>query len=226
MAAAATFTTESGADGLTALQLEIRRLTTITVGDIQFVGQFLRSEILQRTARGLDVNGAPFAPYSTKGPYYFYPNGQRSEVRHARATAAKNRFKTAGGSGERTPYGIRYASYAAAKEAHGASVVNLFGMEQHTHMLNTMVVKVDGQAMEDALGPTGSELSAFENIAPARRLSIGFYGPEAERAKGHNEGVPGKLPQREFMALNEAELERGAHAIEQRLKTRAAAARG
>jgi hypothetical protein len=104
------------------------------VGDLLFSEQVFRSRIRQRKFKGVDVNGAPFKAYSTRGPYYFYPNrdvgpmrGERAtpEIRQARKTAAENRHRKIGRKGKRTPYGVRYDSYAAAKAAHGVSVVEL-----------------------------------------------------------------------------------------------------
>ncbi len=185
------------------------------------------------------MNGAPFAPYSTKGPYYFYPNrdsagptrsrsGNRSlnaqqlneKSRKARSTAAAGRFAKIGRIGVRTPLGIRFESYAAAKAAHGAAGGNLFGMEQHTHMLNMITVRVGGQEIAGDVPGFGSEMEAFEGNIPAHELTVGFYGPEAERAKGHNEGTD-KLPKREFFALNQQDLDLAAQLVAQRMMIRA-----
>jgi hypothetical protein len=247
MAAAASFVAADGSDARTSIRLEIVRLSTITAGDLLYIGQFFRARILERTSKGVDVNGAPFTPYSTRGPYYFYPNansagsvrgylapsdkGILADVQHARSTAAKNRFAKTGGIGKRTPYGIRYDSYAAAKAAHGDSTVNLFGMTQHTHMLNTMMVRaggVEAPALDSALAQLGSSpdpsIAAFENSTPAHQLTIGFYGPEAERAKGNNEGA-GKLPKREFFALSQEDLALSSAAVSERIFQRAKAGR-
>lgn len=193
------------------------------------MGQVFRSRIRERTFKGLDANGTPFTPYSTRGPYYLYPNRESGALRgvkataatrQARATAARNRQKKTGG--QRTPYGIRYDSYAAAKAAHGVANVNLYGMEQHTHMLDTMLVKVGGmeaaQSFEGA--DFGSEFAAFEGNTAAQELTLGFYGPEAERAKGQNEGNR-KTPQREFFALNGEDLKLAEKAIGERMIARA-----
>jgi hypothetical protein len=246
MAAAAVFIASDGSDARTAIHAEIDALIQITVGDLLFIGQFFRSRILERTAKGVDVNNAPFAGYSTKGPYYLYPNadsagsvrgrlapsdkGMLGEIRHARSTAAKNRFAKTGKTGTRTPYGIRYDSYAAAKAAHGVSGVNLFGMGQHTHMLNTIMVRAGGAEAAPSEGGAFGGLDfhgafdASENPAPAHQLTIGFSGPEAERAKGHNEGT-GKLPKREFFALNAEDLAMSGAAIGERMFQRARAKR-
>jgi hypothetical protein len=237
-AAAATFTAPGGEPAGTAIRYELQILTGVTIGDLLYVGHVFRARIRQRTLAGIDVNGAPFRPYSTKGPYYFYPNrdvgstrrisGTRSltrdQIRGARATAAANRFAKTARIGIRTPFGIRYESYAAAKAAHGVPTVNLYGMEQHTHMLDTMVVKVGGMEIDQAAGEflgSGSDLAAFEQNTPANQLLVGFYGPEAERAKGQNEGNS-KTPARKFFALNADDLALGERAIAERQQIRAA----
>lgn len=228
-AAGALFVGPSGQDAPTAIRVELQALTTITTGDLLYLGQIWRARIRTRTFQGLDVNGQPFVPYSTKGPYYFYPNGssasgKTADGRKARATAAANRHKATGKIGIRTSTGIRYESYAAAKTAHGVSVVNLYGMEQHTHMLDTMLVKAGGAEVDMVAGEFmggGGELDAFEQNVPCYQLAIGFYGPEAARAKGQNEGNS-KTPQREFFALNTEDLQLGERATGQRMMLRAA----
>lgn len=228
MAAGAVFVTPDGQSAAAAIRAEIQAFAQPTTGDLLYVGQIFRSRIRQRTFQGVDVNGAPFAPYSSKGPFYFYPNkgsatSRTSEGRKARATAAANRHAKTGRIGIRTSTGIKYESYAAAKSAHGVSNVNLYGMEQHTHMLDTIIVKAGGAEITQAAGEfmnTGSDLSAFEQNTPGRELSIGFYGPEAERARGHNEGTA-KLPKREFFALNQEDLQIAERAIAERMMIRA-----
>ena len=228
MSASAVFLGPDGADARASIQAEIHALSNPTVGDLLYVGQIFRSRIRKRTFEGIDVHGAPFTPYSGKGPFYLYPNrdsasGRTPAGRQARATAARNRHAKTGKIGIRTATGIKYESYAAAKSAHGAPNVNLFGMEQHTHMLDTMVVQAGGIQIDEAAGEfmnTGSELSAFEQNTPSQQLSIGFYGPEAERARGHNEGTS-KLPKREFFALNPDDLQVAERAIAERMQIRA-----
>jgi hypothetical protein len=221
MADAATFLAPGGQDPGTAIRATVSALTTVTVGDLLFVGQGYRSHIRERTFSGVDVNGAPFAPYSTKGPFYLYPNKSATGDRKVRATAAAGRHAKTGRIGVRTPTGIKYESYAAAKAAHGSPGVTLYGMEQHPHMLDAIIVRAGGQEVSGAgAGSFGSELEAFEGNSPCAMLALGFYGDEAERAKGHNEGTS-KLPKREFFALNAADLAWGERAIAQRMQIRA-----
>ena len=142
MAAGAVFVAPGGGDASTAIHAELHALTAPTIGDLLFVGQLFRSRIRARTFQGMDVNGAPFTAYSQRGPYYFYPSpisGRTAEGRAARATAARNRHAKTGRIGIRTAQGIKYESYAAMKSALGRPTVDLYGAQQHPHMLDTML---------------------------------------------------------------------------------------
>jgi len=222
MADFATFTAPGGGDPGTAIRAVVAALTIVTVGDLLYVGEGYRSRIRARTFAGVDVNGVPFAPYSTKGPFYLYPNKGATRDRNARATASAGRHAKTGRIGVRTPTGIKYASYAAAHEAHGTPGVTLFGMEQHPHMLDSIMVKAGGQEVGSAgTGSFGSPLEAFEGNSPCNLLALGFYGDEAARARGHNEGTS-KLPKREFFALSISDLAWGERAIGTRMSIRGA----
>jgi hypothetical protein len=67
-----------------------------TEGDLLYGLQRQKSRILSRTERGVDANGRPFAPYSTRRPYYYYPNGPvgraRTKDRLKRDQAGVKRF--------------------------------------------------------------------------------------------------------------------------------------
>lgn len=225
MSASAIFVGPNGANPTASIRATVQALSTVTQGDLLHVGQRYRSIIRQRTAQGIDVNGALFAPYSTKGPIYFTPSpasGTGAAARAARATAAKNRHKKTGGLGVRTPYGIRYESYAAMKSALGRSGVDLYGAKQHPHMLDAIIVKAGGVEVGGGidLPNFGSEFEASEGIAPAHELTLGFYGPEAERARGNNEGTR-KVPKRFFFGLNAGDIAVGEQALVQRMEARA-----
>jgi len=223
MSAGATFTHTSGADAASALHLTIAALTTVTVGDALYVGQGFRSRIRERTFSGVDVNGAPFAAYSTRGPFYLYLNKGATGDRAARATASKNRYAKTGKIGIRTATGIKYESYAAAQAAHGVNGVTLYGMEQHPHMLDAMMVKAGGSEIGGAGLPSfGSEFEAFEGNTPCSTLTIGFYGDEEGRARGNNEGNS-NLPKREFFALNQSDIAWGEKSLGERMEIRARA---
>jgi hypothetical protein len=152
----------------------------LTVEDLLYALNRQKTRILERTARGVDVNESPFAPYSTHGPYYFYPV-RFSKTYHIGAFTKQNRTRGAAASrfakkvgGSRTRLGVKYASYAAFKSALGRSAVDLMGPSA-PHMLQAIVVKA-----------TSPEAGV-----------VGIYGSEADRAEGHNVGA-GRLPKREF----------------------------
>ena len=230
MPGSATFTGPGGAPPGESIRYQLQCLTTPTTGDLMDVGQKFRARIRNRTFSGVDVDGASFAPYSTKGPYYFYPNrdaagsirGASEAVKASRATAAKGRHAATKRLGVRTPYGIRYASYAAAKAAHGVANVNLYGMEQHPHMLDKMVVRAGGMEADmsmEGLG-IGGEMDAFDQVVPEHSFTIGFYGDEAARAKGNDKGTS-NVPQRHFFALNAEDVALGESIVVQRMTIRA-----
>lgn len=237
MADPATFLGPNGSNPSTAIRAMVTALSEASVGDLMFVGQGYRSRIRQRTFSGIDVNGAPFTPYSTRGPLYFYPNrgsasGRTIAGRKARATATAGRHAKTGRIGVRTPTGIRYESYSAMKAALGRTGVDLYGAEQHTHMLDTMMVKAGGSesaggGADDLFSASGSggEFEAFEQNQPANQLILGFYGPEEGRARGNNEGTS-RVPKREFFALNPTDLAWGEQAIGERMAIRARTAGG
>lgn len=153
--------------------------------DLEVAGQREKTRIIQRTLRGVDFQGRKFAPYSTNGPIYVYPQ-HRGTVK-ARRAAAQRLYRQLGKRGtgaQRTRLGIRFDSYAAYKASLGRSpgVVDLYG-PRAPHMLQAIVVRVEGDT-----------------------IILGIYGEEALRASGHNEGIPGRLPQRRFFDISRAEL--------------------
>lgn len=67
---------EATFDDLETLVEDIAKSSAIRVGQVmQSVADKQRARILQRVASGIGVDGTPFAPYSTTGPYY--RNGKR-----------------------------------------------------------------------------------------------------------------------------------------------------
>jgi hypothetical protein len=236
MAQLATFLGPGGQDPITvAHNLELAFVPT--QGDILLAGQILRSRIVQRTQNGVDVNGAPFAAYSTNGPYYFYPDRDvaGAKSRAERLTTVGNRFRETGKQGVRTTVavkgkdkrragvGIRYDSYAAAKSAHGRSNVDLFGMVQHPHMMNAMIVKAGGSELDmsaDLVAGIG-DMDAFSQHEPCSQMHVGFYGEEAERARSHNEGTK-HLPRRHFFDASPEDLQIMTTAMANRMLARAA----
>jgi hypothetical protein len=61
-----------------------------------YIGQVYRSRIRQRTLAGIDVNGASFTPYSTKGPTTSIPTVNRERLAgHARMKPPGRKTKQA-----------------------------------------------------------------------------------------------------------------------------------
>jgi hypothetical protein len=60
-----------GEDARLAVRYTGRALSTTTVGDMMYIGQVFLSRISQGTHAGIDVNGASFTQYSTKGALLF-----------------------------------------------------------------------------------------------------------------------------------------------------------
>jgi len=241
----ATFTADwdpfGGDDPRLAIRQVVSALSTPTVGDMLYIGQLFRSGIRERTFAGIDADGQPFAPYSTRR-YYFYPNREvgsvrppasgriqpggagSSQVRAARRTAAKGRYSKTDRVGTRTPFGIRYdGGYAEAKAAHGRANVDLYGLEQHTHMLDVMLVKAGQWALQEDVLEGDAVATANREVQPANDLELGFYGPEAGRAEGNNEGTGRGGVKREFFKLSEQDLLIGETALAERMMWRARA---
>ncbi len=184
MPSSGSFLTDSGEDPGRHI-LKIEAATRATTGDLLNAGQILRTRIRERTAQGIDANGAPFAAYSP--------------------------------------------GYAKRKNAAlGSSVVDLFGYENHPHMLNALVVRVNGQEF------SGDGMLSFSSD-PAELLQVGFWDDEAAtKAFVHNTGaeVPTRgtkkkgargsfnMPQREFFAASSEDLRLMEQSVVQRIETR------
>lgn len=167
----------------------------ITAADAALAVNRQKTRILERTAKGLDVEGRAFAPYSRKGPYYHYPNGRAGSsftdrqnksaaARLFRALKPGGAPKWAGGIRKtRTGKGLVFDSYAAFKRWLGRTAVDLRG-PRAPHMLQALVVKVAGAG-----------------AAIVKEARIGLYGKEAARADGHQRGT-GRLPKRKFLGAS------------------------
>ena len=166
-----------------------------TVGDAMFAAEMHKARILERTGRGVDVEGMPFAPYSTEGPYYYYP----SKTAQNRKTATSRTFKKvekAGGAGAvktGSGLGIKFeGGYAAFKSWLGRWSVDLRGARA-PHMLQSLTVHL----------PNGESSAS----APAESIAVGIWGEAAGRASAHNQGnAQGGLPQRRFIGASERDL--------------------
>ncbi len=165
-------TVSYGGGTLSALADRLDREIKLTEADFLYAGNRQKARILNRTQAGVDINSTAFAPYSTKGPYYWYPGRGQGDKR--RRSAAGRAAKKVGGT--RTRLGVKFASYADFKSQLGRGTVDLTGPSA-PHMLQAIVVQ--GR-------PDG--------------FLVGIYGNEADRAEGHNIGF-GRLPKREFFGF-------------------------
>jgi hypothetical protein len=166
--------------------LSLKQQAKPTTAMLELVVEQFKTDMLEKTARGVDFEERPFAPYSTKGPYYYYPNGRIGAKGQSLklAQGAAKRLQKKINAGEVTAGGgIKFASYAEFKKALGRTNVDLTG-PRAPHMLQAIVRTTRG----------GLE------------VSLGIYGAEAARASGHNNG--GKnLPQRKFFAVSAKDKE-------------------
>lgn len=133
-----------------------------------------------------------------------------------------------------------------------SDTVDLFGMDQHPHMLNAIVVEsgnvlaVSGSEMGELFGIEMDPGTVSGNDVPATIVSLVIHdGPEAERARAHNEGATirtrlgtgkGKprrggaatftLPVRRFFDASQDDIEFMGFAMAQRRQARLAALAG
>ncbi|MGE5568542.1 MAG: hypothetical protein ACM3S5_05830 [Rhodospirillales bacterium] len=241
------FRTTNGRDPVERV-LKIRKAIEPTEGDLLYAGQRQRARILERTERGVDVDEAPFAPYSTKGPHYYNPTSGQSaiftEKQAGRVHAGKTTFKRLwqqkergaarrflnkittkeqrgkkGAPGlSRTGRTIRFESYAAFKRWLGRTTVDLRSARA-PHMLQGIIVKVAGLM-------SGSDRDEFvsptSRTTPATELVLGIYGEAADRATGHNTGDNAKasLPKRHFFGASAADARLMLRDIYERMKIR------
>jgi hypothetical protein len=175
-----------------------------TEGDAMYAAQRQRTRILERTARGVDVDEQPFAEYSKNGPYYYYPNGRVGNKKFAQEknNAAAKRLQKKLGKGKVTPNGIRFESYADFKASLGRTGVDLRGPSA-PHMLQAIAVKTNNRNV-GAYGDDNVGLN--EKATEVDEVTIGIYGKEAERASGHNQGIPGRLPKRRFFGASKSDI--------------------
>lgn len=211
----------------------------VTDADLLYAGERFKAMMLERTDKGLDVDGRQFAPYNDTRPYYYYPAknglGVRPTIQFSRNKAyglgmshqtvlksvrkelekrdryyrrlglkgpsVKFGMGTLGvGEGEasKTTFsGIKFSSYAAFKAALGRGTVDLFGPSA-PHMLQSIIVSAKNMV-----------------------LVVGIYDEEmAAKARGHNNGVPGRLPQRRFFDVSPEEIVAMEKAVAERLTAR------
>lgn len=223
-----TIKTSSGRS-VSEITLRLRTAARLTVGDALYAGQRQRARMLERTARGVDVNNKQFAPYSTKGPFYYDPNsrissrfkrmfGERISDKKQRASVNRLVRKVGSKGVQKSSTGrtLKFPSYAAFKRWLGRTFVDLRG-PRSPHMLQGIVVK----AGSSTIGESGMTISPDANPERVNEMRIGIYGAAAARAVGHNEGNPKKnLPKRWFIGASRSDLNNIAKDILARMSLR------
>jgi hypothetical protein len=182
---------------------ELAKVLKPTNADLEWAGKQIKAGILDRTQRGVDYQGNRFAPYSRKGPYYYYPNGSGGRTKAEKASNIKRVKRMAGrlrdGRVTRSGHGIRFDSYAAYKASMGRNgTVDLRGPSD-PHMLQAIVVRVQGG-----------------------QCYVGIYDTfAADKASGHNDGLNRHLPQRQFFEASDDDIAVIAEDLQERLIARA-----
>ena len=223
----ASFKTPGGAEPQKFI-LDLAKGAVPSEGDALYAAQRQRTRIIERTLAGRDVDGAAFEPYSTDGPYYYYPNGRvgKNKIESHKNRAAVNRFLkklnkasdirsvfeslddepyTHSGRKTRNGEGIRFDSYADFKKSLGRSGVDLLG-PRAPHMLQAIAVGTGFGRIHGDETPA----SVFSNPEPAKDVVIGIYGQEQGRAEGHNTGVNPKWKrkhQRKFFGASADDIQ-------------------
>lgn len=98
---------------------------------------------------------------------------------------AKIRERTAAGVDAQgvsfVPYSESYARQKTKNLGH-ADIVDLFGADQHPHMLNSIMVSINGEMFGDNAGGAGDQ--------PTTLFQVGIYDEQAAmRANVHNQGA-------------------------------------
>jgi hypothetical protein len=227
----ATFKTPTGGDPSEFI-LRVARDAQVTEGHVIYAAQRQRTRILERTLNGVDVDGNPFEPYSTNGPYYYYPNGRVGNKKtgmKANKAAAKRIITRIGvieshtgkqinASLTKSSQGVKFESYAAFKAAIGRRGVDLMG-PRAPHMLQAIAI---GARFERRVGDDIA-LDLGDRPTPATEVVIGIYGDEAGRAEGHNTGVNPRWRRnhkRHFFGASESDLQEMQNDIASRIMAR------
>ncbi len=197
MASQASLRTAGGGDAAKRVA-DLAAASKPTSDDVLYAMEEAKTAMLERTARGVDFEERPFAPYSENGPFYLYPAGRATGKTATQKSRAAKRLSRKTGGEVTAGGGIRFASYAAAKRAFGRASVDLFGLGGAPHMLHALVTRLRG---------------ALEGV-------LGIYGAEAERAEGHNEGIPGRLPRRRWLDVSSGDVKRFADTVIRRVERR------
>lgn len=175
----------TGGGDVVRLAAELERAIEPTRDDVLAVLEWKRARVIELTGQGLDFEGLPFAAYSEKSPYTWYPAGRHASGRtpKSKLDAAKRMRRKLGAGTVTESGGIRFESYGAFKRSLGRAGVDLTGPSA-PHMLQELVSRVIGEG-EGRLGIYGTEKAAI--------------------AEYHNEGTP-RMPKRRFLDTAAADV--------------------
>ncbi len=171
--------------------IAIAGLLKPTQADLRVAGEIVKTGIRDRTAKGVDAAGAAFAPYSTKGPYYYHAASGGRKLLAAGATE---------GRPSKSGRSLVFSSYGAFKRAFGRTFVDLQGITA-PHMLDAIVVTPE----EDGVR-IGIYDSRAATIASGHNRSSG-------RPKG--------MPQRRFFGVGTEDIGAIQQIIRERIIERA-----
>lgn len=187
--------------------LEIKDAMKVTEGDLLAAGMSQRTRILDRTSRGVDVDGAPFAAYSEHGPYYYRP-WDRPGLGRKGVTIDKRREKITLESRQRSTARFFRRLGGSTKtgelKVKGTLLASLHGRDRDTIKFESYAAfkRSLGRSGVDLTGPRAPNMmQGIEVKTSATELALGIYGEKAAIATGHNTGA-GKLPKRRFFGAS------------------------
>ena len=230
-----TFRTSRGGDPVAHIRA-LKAAAEVTTEDLLYAGQRQRTRILDRTRAGVDVDGVPFAPYSTKGPYYYNPSAilGGSGIRHlTRQRNIEHAFSVKGASTGREIGSLKGRAKRLLKKLGGETLYGSAKSLSHGEMRlskSGQSIRFEsyaafkawlGRTCVDLTGPRAPHmLQAIQTkVEGLKMLVLGIYGPKADIAQGHNEGAR-NLPQRHFFGASYADLKQMACDIGDRVAAR------
>lgn len=186
-----------------------------TLADALYVGERQRARILDRTGRGVDIDGRGFAGYSTKLFYYSPDRRLKGSTRSKlgdkkRQSAVKRLFTKIGGGSQVGKSGAPYVSRS------GLSICFPGGYRQFKKWLGRSNVDLRGKSAPHML--QGVQIQTKETGA-AVEARIGIYGPKAKIANAHNAGG-GRMPKRKFFGASKADRAEAVKDLKLRIKER------
>lgn len=179
----------------------IKRRVAPTMEDALYLGERQRARILDRTSRGVDVDGRAFVDYSTK-KFYFSPDGRlNGSTRELvsdkkRKTAVKRLFRVISRGERKGKTGAPYVSRS------GLSICFPGGYKQFKKWLGRSGVDLRGKNAPHMLQAIQIRATPGEGAA-AKEVKLGIYGPKAKIANAHNEG--GRVPRRRFFGISRSD---------------------